>query len=165
MNHLLNFGIIACLLLPFINNSAWYSKNNNISEVELLSVLNSQKLTITNIDSLNEEILKIKSKIAKEEIKPATLKWFEHSIELKNTWFGFDLLMFTPILIYLILGIINIILAFKSDIKTTLHKIVLWLIPISLISLLFLEKPYELMIGFWLALLLSLFKVFRIYNA
>lgn len=140
-------------------------KSNNIREVELLNVLNSQKLTTKNLDSLNEEILKIKSKIAKEEIKPAILKWFEHSIELKNTWFGFDLLMFPPILIYLIFGITNIILAFKSDVKTTLHKIVLWLIPISLISLLFLENPYELMIGFWLALLLSIFKVFRIYNA
>ncbi len=165
MNHLLNFGIIACLLLPFINNSVWNSKTNNISEMELLNELNSLKISTTNLDSLNEEILRIKSKIAKEEIKPAILKWFEHSIELKNIWFGFDLLKFLPILIYLILGITNIILAFKSDVKTILHQIVLWLIPISLISLIFLENPYELMLGFWLALSLSIFKVFRIYNA
>ena len=165
MNHLLNFGIIACLLLPFINNSNWYSKNVIKSDLELLSLMNTQKVTSTNLDSLNEEILKLKSKIAKDEIKPTILKWFEHSIEVKNIWFGFDLLMFPPILIYLILGITNIILAFKSDVKTIQHKIVLWLIPISLFSLLFLENPYELMIGFWLALLLSIFKVFRIYNA
>ncbi len=165
MNHLLNFAIIACLLLPFINNSAWNSKRTIKSDNELLAILNSQKEAGLNPDSLNEEILKIRSKIAEEEIKPEILKWFEHSIEIKNTWFGFDLVMFPPVLIFLLLSITNVILAFKSDVKTILHKTILWLIPISLISLIFLENPYELMLGFWLALLLSIFKVFRIYNA
>jgi hypothetical protein len=165
MNHFLNFVIIACLLLPFINNSKWNSKNVIKSDVELLVLLNSEKEAGLNTDSLNEEILKIRSKIAEEEIKPGILKWFEHSVEVKNIWFGFDLLMFPPILIFLILGITNIILAFKSDIKTNLHKWILWLIPVSLFSLLIVENPYELMIGFWLALMLSIFKVFRIYNA
>ncbi len=165
MNHLLNFSILACLLLPFINQSTGFKKQQIISSREQLNNLLNIRNQASNQDTLSEQIHYLQSRIAAEEIKPAILKWIEHITEFKNTWLGFELLNYFPIALFLVLCILNIYLALKSDVKTTFHQIVLWSIPVNLFSLLLLESPYELMIGYWLAFVLSSFKVFRMYNA
>lgn len=165
MNHLLNFAILACLLLPFINQSTGFKKQHIVSTSQHLNELINIRNQALNQDTLTEQIFYLQSKIASEEIKPGILKWLEHITEFNNTWYGFELLDYFPITIFMILCIINILLALKSDVKNLFHQIILWAIPVNLFTILLLETPYELMIGYWLAFILSAFKVFRMYNA
>lgn len=166
MRHILNIGILLCLLLPFLNTSCNTPTYSLEQEKERLNIrLEQDVLNKTQIDSIKDRLVEIQTKMEEESVKPEMLKWFEHITMEKGIWRGYDLVGFPPVTIWLLSAIINLILGFKTVHTDKFHKTLLWLMPLSLASMVFLQDPYDLMYGYWLAFMLSAFKLFRQYVA
>ncbi len=166
MRHILNIGIVLCILLPFLNTTCNTPRKTLESEKQILiNKLEEKGLSLNQIDSLKDLLIDLQTKIEKETVKPAMLKWFEHITKEDGIWRGYDLIAFPPISIWFLFAVVNLLLGFRSVHTNQYHKLLLWVMPLSLASMVFLQDPYDLMYGYWIAFLLSSFKLFRQYVA